>query len=171
MPIDNLRLVLIDSQTIALDLHYQLSVGNSVGHNYIRTAYSTGAAEIVEQNLVMVPDAADNEQIIMTAEWVSPPMMLGVEYRTTKRWNNRPVYTKVINFGALPDTSSKSVAHNIDDFYCAVGVYGTAGTSSFIGLKGLASFGANATNLVVETSGNLSSVNANIVVEYIKTTD
>lgn len=37
-------------------------------------------------------------------EWISPPMMAGVEYRTTERYNGKPVYTKYINFGALPET-------------------------------------------------------------------
>lgn len=32
-------------------------------------------------------------------EWVNPPMSLGVEYRTTERWNGKPVYTKLLNCG------------------------------------------------------------------------
>lgn len=30
-------------------------------------------------------------------EWVNPPMVLGVEYRTTERYNDKPVYTKLID--------------------------------------------------------------------------
>lgn len=33
-------------------------------------------------------------------EWINPPMMLGVEYRTTERWNGNVVYTKLVNCGA-----------------------------------------------------------------------
>ena len=44
-------------------------------------------------------------------EWVNPSMSLGVEYRTTERWQGKVVYTKAINFGALPTESSKTVAH------------------------------------------------------------
>ena len=34
-----------------------------------------------------------------TEEWVNPPIAVGVEYRTTERWNNRPVYTKLFASG------------------------------------------------------------------------
>lgn len=29
-------------------------------------------------------------------EWVNPPMRVGVEYRTTERWNEKPVYVKAV---------------------------------------------------------------------------
>lgn len=45
--------------------------------------------------------------------WENPPMNLGVEHRTTERWNGKAVYTKVFDFGALPNASSKTVAINI----------------------------------------------------------
>lgn len=32
-------------------------------------------------------------------EWVNPPMSTGIEYRTTERWNSKPVYTKLIDCG------------------------------------------------------------------------
>lgn len=39
-------------------------------------------------------------------EWVNPPMQLGIEYRTTERYNGKPVYTKIVNLGALPAKNS-----------------------------------------------------------------
>lgn len=41
-------------------------------------------------------------------EWEvdNPPMILGVEYRTTERWNGQPVYTVLINCGILPSTGA-----------------------------------------------------------------
>lgn len=39
-------------------------------------------------------------------EWVNPPMVMGVEYRTTQRYEGKPVYVKAINFGALPVTGT-----------------------------------------------------------------
>lgn len=41
-------------------------------------------------------------------EWVNPPMALGVEYRTTERWNGKPIYTMMANIGALPNNTSKT---------------------------------------------------------------
>lgn len=34
-------------------------------------------------------------------EWVNPPMVTGVEYRTTERHNGKPVYCKTLETGAL----------------------------------------------------------------------
>jgi hypothetical protein len=34
-------------------------------------------------------------------EWFNPPMSVGVEYRTTERWNDKPVYTKLVDCGAV----------------------------------------------------------------------
>ncbi|MBQ2785918.1 MAG: collagen-like protein [Oscillospiraceae bacterium] len=34
-------------------------------------------------------------------EWVNPPMVPGVEYRTTERWNGKAVWTALINLGQL----------------------------------------------------------------------
>ena len=44
-------------------------------------------------------------------EWVNPPMTLGVEYRTTERWNGKAVYTKLVNIGlAYEEPSSISIS-------------------------------------------------------------
>ena len=43
-------------------------------------------------------------------EWVNPPMLEGVEYRTTERWNGKAVYTTLVDCGLIPsDGSSYSV--------------------------------------------------------------
>ena len=42
-------------------------------------------------------------------EWVNPPMIPGVEYRTTERWNGNVVYTKLVSCGLLPNANNKSV--------------------------------------------------------------
>lgn len=42
-------------------------------------------------------------------EYINPPMKLGTEYRTIKRFNNKVVYAKWIDFGALPSNTEKSV--------------------------------------------------------------
>lgn len=44
-------------------------------------------------------------------EWLNPPVMLGVEYRTAERWNGSAVYTKVVNLGAA--ANGKQVEHGI----------------------------------------------------------
>jgi hypothetical protein len=39
-------------------------------------------------------------------EWVNPPMLLGVEYRTTERWDGKAVFTKLLDLGSLPANST-----------------------------------------------------------------
>lgn len=39
-------------------------------------------------------------------EWVNPPMMLGVEYRTTERFLEEPVYKKIVDLGEIYDNES-----------------------------------------------------------------
>lgn len=42
-------------------------------------------------------------------EWFNPPMVPGVEYRTTKRNNGEVVYTMAVNCGNLPDNTTKYI--------------------------------------------------------------
>ena len=42
-------------------------------------------------------------------EYFNPPMHPGVEYRTTERWQGRPVYYKVVDFGGLPNATTATV--------------------------------------------------------------
>ena len=42
-------------------------------------------------------------------DWVNPPMTIGNEYRTTERYNGNPVYTQLVNFGTLPNKTTKAV--------------------------------------------------------------
>lgn len=46
-------------------------------------------------------------------EWVNPPMVPGVEYRTTERYQGKAVYVAVVDIGTLPNKTLKSVEHNI----------------------------------------------------------
>ena len=43
--------------------------------------------------------------------WVNPPMAVGVEYRTTERYNGQAVYCKLVDCGALPNSTEKAVYH------------------------------------------------------------
>ena len=49
------------------------------------------------------------------SEWEheNPPMILGKSYRTAERWNGKVVYTKLLNFGTMPNTTTKSVSHGL----------------------------------------------------------
>ena len=42
-------------------------------------------------------------------EWINPPMVPGVEYRTAKRNNGKPVYINLHDIGPLPNNTIKEV--------------------------------------------------------------
>ena len=41
-------------------------------------------------------------------EWVNPPMIVGVEYRTTERWQGKPVYTALVDCGTCVSPSKET---------------------------------------------------------------
>jgi hypothetical protein len=52
-----------------------------------------------------------NQDTFEEWEWVNPPMIPNTEYKTTERWNKKPVYTALIDCGTCPSASIKTVAH------------------------------------------------------------
>lgn len=98
-------------------------------------------------------------------EWVNPPMALGVEYRTTERYQEKPVYVKLVNFGALPNSTSKSFAHEISDLKFVVDIYGSGVAGQDVKVS------VDTTNITITSTSNLSSVTAYPVIKYTKTTD
>ena len=64
-------------------------------------------------------------------EWVNPPMLLGVEYRTTERWNGKVVYAKLIDLGALPNNTEKNVTHGIANLENALSISAFAKSSDW----------------------------------------
>lgn len=104
-------------------------------------------------------------------EWEHPPMQLGVEYRTTERYDRKPVYAKAVNFGALPANSSKSVAHGISDMARCFEVVGSYGVQNLVGEAAVTTIGANTENIMIATDRNLSAETAIVLMKYTKTTD
>lgn len=78
---------------------------------------ATSAANALK-NLGTAPATADTtypscyyRTVDGVKEWINPPMVSGVEYRTTERFGGRPVYTQLIECGAA--ANGKTVAHGI----------------------------------------------------------
>lgn len=51
--------------------------------------------------------------------WDHPPMLLGVEYRTTERYLGKPVYVKLVALGEAPSTQSTKVIFPFGEDYSA----------------------------------------------------
>ena len=116
------------------------------------------------------PSSSD-PSVWLPFEWEHPPMRIGVEYRTTERWQDATVYAKLVNFGAAPNSASSSIAHNIENFQQCAGLYGTLGGANLIGHSGVVSIDVNGKTITIETNRDLSKSNVLVLIRYTKTTD
>lgn len=107
-------------------------------------------------------------------EWVNPLLALGVEYRTTERYLGKPVYCRLIDFGSLPNATTKMVYFNNNSsiIISAVGI-----TSYNVLLLGTgenehaATLKVRNNTITIKTTGNQTSYTATILVKYYKGTD
>ena len=95
-------------------------------------------------------------------------MQLGVEYRTTERYLGKPVYVKVVNFGALPANNSKVVQHGISNYvqaikYDLVGANDNACMTNFPGVSGIYS---GAVDITIITTSDVSGKSVNVIIYY-----
>lgn len=106
-------------------------------------------------------------------DWVceNPPMSLGVEYRTPERWQNKPVYTKLIDFGAMPNSSAKEVAHGATATQI-VRCRGQISDGRTIPYGGTHIYNvdvfANLTNVIIDTNSSYSQYTATVQIWYTK---
>jgi hypothetical protein len=96
---------------------------------------------------------------------------------STDAINRRQAFRKVINFGALPNTSTKNVAHEIDitSGYSFTRIYGCASDTTNLVYQPIPNANSDihlrvtSTNVVITTSSNLSSYDTTyVVLEYLK---
>lgn len=106
-------------------------------------------------------------------EWVNPTMKIGIEYRTTERWNGKPVYAKLIDFGSLPNISRKTISHNIQNVQSIVDIAATTSNGAIMNDMELAgsNFTANNSVIVCQSSVDQSSFTAKVLLKYTKTSD
>lgn len=103
-------------------------------------------------------------------EWVNPPMSLGVEYRTTERWNGSAVYCKAVEFGLLPNTSYKAVNHGIDSYKKCVRyeIVNSYSTRMLRGDRSVTQVDVGSSNIQITTSTDMSNHNAVVILWYTK---
>lgn len=104
-------------------------------------------------------------------EWVNPPMYLGVEYCTIERYMGKPVYVKMVDFGALPANSKKVVAHGIDNLGYVLDYYGSAGYWVVSSIPWISNIVFTNTNIEITTNADEGAYAAKIILKYFKTTD
>lgn len=112
-------------------------------------------------------------------EWVNPPMQLGVEYRTAERYNGKPVYMKLVDCGAGPNNTRKTVSANTQNVETSISCTGNLGngTIPYEWFAGDASgaqaitctFNGQAINIAA--TADYSSLTVFVILKYTKTTD
>ena len=99
-------------------------------------------------------------------EWENPPMVPGVEYHTTQRWQGKVVFAKLIDFGVLPAGTAKEI-------------YPALGATAVVEWRGTMSDGtalpyadinvAVSTGMIrVTTAFDASAYSAQLAVWYVK---
>lgn len=112
-PIDALRLMSLSENEVALDIHYAINVENSINSSFILGL--SDPSQLVPQVPTSVQDAPPGETLEALDDWLNPPMQLGVEYRTTERYNGKPVFVMAVDGGVFPNSSSKTIDVQIPD--------------------------------------------------------
>ena len=124
-------------------------------------------------------------------EWVNPPMQLGVEYRTTERYQGKPVYVKTVSTGAMPagaGISNRVIVYpsippsDVDSFIHFEGLV-TNGTMSYtlpVGygntrtepdITGYLYKYSNTYVVICQSSYDMSEYSGTLTLWYTKTTD
>lgn len=112
-------------------------------------------------------------------EWEHPPMQLGVEYRTSERYNGKPVYTKLVDCGAGPSNTRKTVSANTQNVETPISCTGNFGSGTipyewFAGdVSGAQAITCtfNGQAIEIAATADYSGWTVFVIVEYTKTTD
>ena len=126
-----------------------------------------------------IRDENDINTVASWSEWEyeNPPLVPGTEYRTTRRYNGKAIYTKAVDFGALPNATSKTVSCGVAGAnvvsWRAVILSSTnnAGIFPWYDSSGnlLAMAYINSSgSIYVKTFSNQSAATAKFIVEYVK---
>ena len=107
-------------------------------------------------------------------EWVNPPMTLGVEYRTTERYQGKPVYVKLVDCGALPISTQKTVDLGVATAI-PIDFVGTTSYGSVLTGSGdndhICTLQVRNSDINIKTTTDQSAYTLNVKVKYTKTTD
>lgn len=115
------------------------------------------------------------------SEDFTPPMIVGVEYKTADQYNGKPLYAKLINYGSLPGNSSSyvKIGDDVERVFIDLGksiCFQTAGGDTgeynfFPSYAGIFVSGSYRRINIVTNSSSFSSYSAYIYCRYTKTTD
>lgn len=110
-------------------------------------------------------------------EWDNPPMQTGVEYRTTERFWERPVYYKIVDCGQIAD--NKQVEHGIANMRDCISFQGLRGSLPMpsISNNNLSDpwsyyvADVSRTKITLACGTSAAGGNCHVMLKYTKTTD
>lgn len=112
-----------------------------------------------------------------TSEWINPPMIVGIDYRTIERYKGKPVYVTSISFGALPNNNDTTLYHvrsNVDQVVSVdMETYDVGGTRFGGLLPNVVGYWAGVTTdnemyLKIKTNADITSYTSHLIVKYTK---
>ena len=170
-------------------------IGSKAFDNYVRVYIRPNTSYDVDKNKIQINYCGDFswlKRIYVTIQYTKTGDTANSfnyagenDYSTTEKivgtWvDGKPIYQKTINFGALPNATSKSVAHNISNMKDAVSlktiIYNSSGPNWFE-LIDVNSTGkvrraiVDRTYVYITTQQDDSVMSAYMTVQYTKTTD
>lgn len=121
-----------------------------------------------------VPNSVICRRYYVNSEWspweyITPPMQLGVEYRTTERYNGKPVYVKAVNCGML--VGDKSVEHGVANMKACIEVNGCAGPQNLVGNASTGSITVDSSVIKTVVYSDIPHEDSIVIIKYTKTTD
>lgn len=123
-----------------------------------------------------VPNSVICRRYYVNSEWspweyITPPMQLGVEYRTVERYNSKPVYVKAVNCGTLPDRSTKYVSHGVTNIDICFEVSGSLGKSNLVLQEKILDVYVEGDSIRIYGADVSTRGDAIVLMKYTKTTD
>lgn len=125
------------------------------------------AYNLVESKTISVETSGENIKLNSYDYYSTDEQRIGT-------WvDGKPIYRKVVDFGALPNNTGKYVAHNISNIENVIKLYGFGTTGQTFYPIPNETFRAytNLQYIFLYTQDDRSNMNGIFIMEYTKTTD
>lgn len=183
--ISNARLVAVSGSMCALDLYVSGAGKNDWSLQLCNCGFNP--ITLIPPTFISADDTLPSgETLAAVMEYQNPPMLLGVEYKTTERYLGKPVYCKVVDCGVLPSGATLTVKHEIANVEMIVEAKAIASNST-AAYNGRALFpqiyensltdrwtnylvAASSGEITIFCGGGLAGCSVYVMIRYTKTT-
>lgn len=168
------------------DISETMTICNITANYWYMTvsAYGDGASHCTQEMRPVGNDRASklvrsySSSVGTWDEWEceNPPLLINREYRTTERYLGKVVYVKAVNFGAMPNATTKKVEFGISNITNVLSYYGIMNSGGLFprfapsgtGLGDIKLYVNPESNAWIETTSDYSANTATIVLKYTK---